>query len=108
MITTKIQYVGPYGEPVTDDEISRIHLVSETEHAVIIHVETKVKYPEVQAYMGNGVMFKTKVGNMAHVFVEGLPDWDLCIVIAEASRYGMYIICFSEGPANPKWLFVQE
>lgn len=47
MIKVEVKYIDKFGNPTEDSEVSRIFIVSETEHAVILSVETQTKYPEV-------------------------------------------------------------
>ena len=110
MITVEIQYQKKSGELTTDDEISRIFVVSETEHAVILHVETETKYPEPILYGSCWVSFYTKIGNVAKIKVNGIPSdtEEIWFIIAEPSRYGLHVVLFHDVPENAKLVYESE
>lgn len=103
-ITLDVHYTDASGYPINDDEISRAYIVSATDKAVIIHLETKSKYPEASCYTATGCNFKTQKGNVAWVRIKGIP-YDTH-VIAEANRYSMYIVLFHDPEKDAQELIV--
>lgn len=99
MITVDVQYFDNKGNPITtDNEISRIFVNSETEHAVIVSVETETKYPTPLLYHGHGLRFRTQAGNFADITIRNLsfPKSDAVITMAEAGRYNLYVVLFHD------------
>ena len=106
MISVEVKYRNPNnGELTTDDEIHRIFVASETEYAVIIHLETKTKRPCPLMYGMSHVAFLTAKCNVAEVWVHGLPSFETPVAMAEASRYGMFVIFFHEVPEDGRQIY---
>ena len=105
MISVEVKYLDRIeGLPVAGQEIKRIFVASETEHAVVLSVETVMKYPHPELYSGCGVQFRTVAGNLADVRVRGIP-FDHPMVIAEAGRYSLFVIVFHDVPEDGRQVY---
>jgi hypothetical protein len=95
VIEVEVSYHDDMGEPAQDDEVRRVYVVSETEHAVVLSVETATKYPQPDIYSGQGVMFRTLMGNYAAVRVTTkLPYY--AFVVAAPGRYSLFVFLFHD------------
>ena len=94
-VTIDISYTDQDGNPTHDVEVGRAWLLHESQEVTIVAIETETKYPTVLAYKGggSGFLFDTKQGNRAVVNIGGTGGG---VIIAEANRYGMYVVVFSE------------
>jgi hypothetical protein len=105
MISVEVRYIDSVGNPIGEDkEVSRIFIVSETEHAVILSVETETKYPQPMSYSSCGVRFRAVSGNICDIVVDGIP-FEYPMIIAEPGRYQLYVVIFHDVPNDAKQIY---